>query len=293
MKTLSKVTRSISRESSRDLEERPSVARSSFKSGSAKVVKLKNVTRALSRDSSGPSPATSDNENVANKRRTFKQESEKVKSVVKVTRNLSRDSTDSPKRTPSSKVSFKTRSEKVRTLSGVTRKLSKEPHRGEPSPFKAKAGKVRMLSNASKSFSKEQPPSGDEKPPTEFKSKARQVGMLSKTAKMLSTDSIHSKDGLSSDKEESERQTGARPKTSKPHHRKSSSSLSPSRARRQERSNMSRMSSLFGSEVEIDQPASRPKSSKRSRSEEKNLGEYSDLHQVRILWFVLVEPAWL
>ena len=291
MKTLSKVTRSISRESSRDEEERPSAARSSFKSGSAKVVKLKNVTRALSRDSSDPSPATSDNENVANKRRTFKQESEKVKSVVKVTRNLSRDSSDSPKRTPSSKVSFKTRSEKVRTLSGVTRKLSKEPHKGEPSPFKAKAGKVRMLSNASKSFSKEQPSSGDEKPPTEFKINARKVGMLSKTAKMLSTDSIHSKDGLSSDKEESERQTGARPKTSKPHHRKSSSSLSPSRTRRQERSNMSRMSSLFGSEVEIDQPASRPKSSKRSRSEEKNLGEYSDLHQVRILWFDLVEPA--
>ena len=289
MKTLSKVTRSISRESSRDEEERPSAARSSFKSGSAKVVKLKNVTRALSRDSSDLSPA-SDNENVANKRRTFKQESEKVRSVVKVTRNLSRDSSDSPKRTPSSKFSFKTRSEKVRTLSGVTRKLSKEPHKGEPSPFKAKAGKVRMLSNASKSFSKEQPSSGDEKPPTEFKINARKVGMLSKTAKMLSTDSIHSKDGLSSDKE-SERQTGARPKTSKPHNRKSSSSLSPSRTRRRERSNMSRMSSLFGSEVEIDQPASRPKSSKRSRSEEKNLGEYSDLHQVRILWFDLVEPT--
>ena len=290
MKTLSRVTRSISRESSRDEEERPSAARSSFKSGSAKVVKLKNVTRALSRDSSDPSPATSDNENGARKRRTFKQESEKVKSVVKVTRNLSRESSDSPKRTPSSKVSFKTRSEKVRTLSGVTRKLSKEPHRGEPSPFKAKAGKVRMLSNASKSFSKEQPSSGDEKIESEFKSRARKVGMLSKTAKMLSTDSIHSKDGISSDKE-SERQTGARPKTSKPHHRKSSSSLSPSRTRRQERSNMSRMSSLFGSEVEIDQPASRPKSSKRSRSEEKNLGEYSDLHQVRLLWFDLVEPA--
>ena len=51
MKSLAKVTRNLSRENSRG-ERNKDDNKGSFKSGSAKIMKLKNVTRAMSGESS-------------------------------------------------------------------------------------------------------------------------------------------------------------------------------------------------------------------------------------------------
>ena len=205
---------------------------------------------------------------------------------------MSSESSDSPKRKQSPKVSFKTSSDKVMALSAVTRKLGRaldsrkeEEVRGRSSPFKANVEKVKVLSNISRSFSIEQGSSGKEKSTTSLKNSAKQVGMLSKATKMLSKDGELSFDD---DKERKEKPSGARPKTSKWRQKEFSPSSSPSRLKQDEATNMSRISSLFGSEVEIPQEE-RPKSSRRSRSEEKGrhetkskkqMGSYTDIYQV-------------
>ena len=240
VKKLAKVTKSLSRESSRS-EGTPDGKKPSFKSGSAKIMKLRNATRAMSSESS-----------------------------------------DSPRRNQSPKVSFKTRSEKVRALSAVTRKLGRMPDskkeeevRGGGSPFKANVEKVKLLSTVSRSFSKDQGSSSEEKSTTNLKSSAKKGEMLSPATRMISAES---KETLVSFEEGEEKSRGARPKTSKWRQKSFSPSSSPSR-------NLSRMSSLFGSEVEI--PQERPKSSRRSRSEEKGrqenkkqMGSYTDIYQV-------------
>ena len=243
MKSLAKVTRNLSRENSRG-ERNKDDNKGSFKSGSAKIMKLKNVTRAMSGESS-----------------------------------------DSPiKGKQSGKVSsFKTHSGRVRTLSAVTRKLGEvspdsgkeedEDVRGRSTPFKEKGEKVKILSNISRSFSNERGSSDKEK--SRMKSSVKKVGMLSKTTRMLSTESKESLLSFDDGAESEEKSSGARPKTSKWRQKRSPS-------------NMSRISSLFGSEVEIPQEE-RPKSSRRSRSEEKgrqetgrkkDMGSYTDIYQV-------------
>ena len=199
---------------------------------------------------------------------------------------MSSESSDSPERNQSRKVSFKSHSDKVRTLSAVTRKLSPEEEvRGRTSPFKANVEKVKMLSDISRSFSKERGSSGKEKSTMNFQTSAKKVGILSKTTRMISTESSPSKERVSGAESE-EKPSGARPKTSKWRQKEFPPSSSPSP--RQEATNMSRISSLFGSEVEI--PQERAKSSRRSRSEEKKgrpetgskkpMGSYTDIYQV-------------
>ena len=250
MKNLAKVTRSLSRENSRG-ESTSDGTKPSLKSESDKIMKLRNATRAMSRES--------------------------------------------PKRNQSHKVSFKSHSDKVRALSAVTRKLGVSPDsgkeeegRGRTSPFKTNVEKVKVLSNVSRSFSKERGTTGKEKSTMNFESSAKKVGILSKTTRIISTESSPSKERVFFDdsKGSEEKASGARPKTSKWRQKEFSPSSSPSP--RQEATNMSRISSLFGSEVEI--PQERAKSSRRSRSEEKKgrpetgskkpMGSYTDIYQV-------------
>ena len=208
------------------------------------------------------------------------------------TRAMSSESSDSPRRNQSPKVSFKTRSEKVRALSAVTRKLGgrmpdskkEEEVRGGGSPFKANVEKVKLLSTVSRSFAKDQGSSSEEKS-TNLKSSAKKGEMLPPATRMISAESTPSKERLVSFEESEEKSRGARPKTSKWRQKSFSPSSSPSR-------NLSRMSSLFGSEVEI--PQERPKSSRRSRSEEKGrqeskkqMGSYTDIYQVPSFWKAL------
>ena len=250
VKNLAKVTRSLSRENSRGEYTPDGSSKPSFKLGSAKIMKLRNATRAMSSESS-----------------------------------------DSPKRKQSPKVSFKTRSDKVMALAAVTRKLGRvsdsrkeEEVRGRTSPFKANAEKVKMLSNISRSFSKEQGLSLEEKSTANFKSSAQRVGMLSKATTKMTP----SKERVVSFDDDKEKPSGTRPKTSKWRQKEFSPSCSPSRPKH-EATNMSRISSLFGSEVEIPKERKRPKSSRRSQSEEKGrqendskaqMGSYTDIYQV-------------
>ena len=77
MKNLAKVTRSLSRENSRG-ESTPDGTKPSFKSGSAKIMKLRNATRAMSSESSD-SPERNQSRKVS-----FKSHSDKVRTLSAV-----------------------------------------------------------------------------------------------------------------------------------------------------------------------------------------------------------------